>query len=116
MLVPFAFPLLYGAKFEGGGLACALLMISKLVSLVSGVFVWGLWADRRDLLMLGLLATTAGVSIATNVFIIPSVGVTGAAAVNVASELFLGIAAGVGMWLSARSKQERNTCSDLSGN
>lgn len=81
-----SYPYIYGPKYETAAWPCALLVVSKLVAIGSGVFVWGQWALKRDRLMLLVLGTGALASLVTNIVLIPRTGLIGAAITNLVIE------------------------------
>jgi O-antigen/teichoic acid export membrane protein len=89
VLLPWFYPWIYGTAFNAAGLPCALLIISKIVVLLNGIFAWGLWAAKKDRSMLAVMTVTAALSIALNIVLIPRFGILAAALVNLFSECFV---------------------------
>lgn len=86
---PWAYGLVFGAEFSPAGLPFALLLVSKLVVVINGIFAWGLWARSKDGAMLGVMVVVAVFSLCSNLFFIPLYGMLGAASINLASEVLM---------------------------
>jgi O-antigen/teichoic acid export membrane protein len=100
IFIPFFYPYIFGAAFAQAGLPCAILVFSKIVTVVNGIYGWGLLTDHRyDKAVSLVLIFTAFFSLVSNLFFIPLFGMYGAAGVNLSSEIFVLIAF---IWLSAR--------------
>lgn len=90
VLVPLFYPYVFGADFAAAGLPCAILILSKIVVVIGGIFYWGLMTDDRYDRLLSL--TTLGMavfSLLSNLLLIPHGGMYAAASVNLASEAIL---------------------------
>jgi O-antigen/teichoic acid export membrane protein len=90
VLIPLFYPWVFGAEFATAAVPCAILMASKIVVVLGGIFYWGLMTDDRHDRFLSL--TTLGMavfSLAFNLLLIPRWGMYGAATVNLASEAIL---------------------------
>ena len=72
-----------------GLLSFALLLVAKMIAVLSGIFCWGLWAQNRDGLVLKLTLATAIISLPLNFFLIPRLGLMGAAGVGVICEILM---------------------------
>lgn len=105
LVLPLAYPWIYGEAFVAAAVPCAILLVSKAVVVLNGIFAWGLWAAKRDLVMLALLSATAAISLGLNLALIPRFGIVAAASVNLFSECFVLMACGVLMARLARKKQ-----------
>jgi O-antigen/teichoic acid export membrane protein len=88
-LAPHIYRLLYGAVFLSAAYPFALLLVSKMIAVLSGIFCWGLWAQHRDGLVLKLTAATAFLSLPLNFCLIPRLGLRGAAGVCVICEILM---------------------------
>lgn len=99
LLMPIIHPLLFGNAFAGAAIPGAILIVSKMVVIVNGIYGWGLMTDkyydkRVSLSMLG----AAVLSVTLNVALIPKYGMYAAACVNVVCEtLLLGVFLHLGM-------------------
>jgi O-antigen/teichoic acid export membrane protein len=60
-----------------------------MIAVLGGIYCWGLWAQNRDGLVLRLTATTAIISLPLNFFLIPRLGLLGAAGVGVICEILM---------------------------
>jgi len=87
LLVPVAFPLIYGEAYAAAAWPCVILLCAKFATLVGSIFGWGLWAAKRDRTMLAIMATVATFSVLLNLLLIPRGGMLAAAFVNLASEV-----------------------------
>lgn len=87
LVVPRIHRLIYGAAFADASIPAAILIVSKLIIMLNGVFAWGLIADgsqdRRTAL---LMVSVAVISVSLNLTLLPRFGITSAAIVNVVSE------------------------------
>jgi len=92
LALPFLYPWIFGPKFQSASLPCALLVASKLVVLLNGIFGWGLWALKQDRLMLMIMTGVAIFSVSMNFLTIPYFGMLATASVNLASELLILVA------------------------
>lgn len=93
-IVPHIYPLMFGPKFMGGALPCAILLTSKMLVIPVCIFVHAIWAHGRDGVMLAITTVTAIFSLALNFTLIPAHGIIYASVANLASEtlmLLLGI-------------------------
>jgi O-antigen/teichoic acid export membrane protein len=81
-LGPAAFNWVFGESFYDAGIPFAILVCSKLVVLVSGVFAWGLWAGSKDLSILILFLAVSVVTLSSNILMIPRFGMIAAASIN----------------------------------
>jgi len=89
-LIPIVHPVFFGAQYSDAAYPGAILLISKLVVLVNGVFAWGLVADGNSDKKIALTMSSAAIfSLGVNVFVIPRFGMMGAACVNVLSEIYI---------------------------
>ncbi len=86
---PYVYKLLYGPAFLSAAYPFALLLVSKMIAVLNGIFGWGLWAQHRDGLMLRLTVATAVISLPLNFYLIPHQGLLGAAAVGVICEALM---------------------------
>jgi O-antigen/teichoic acid export membrane protein len=86
VLLPLVYPWIYGEAFKAAAIPCAVLLVSKAVVVLNGIFGWGLWAAQRDLTMLAIMTTVAFGSVLLNFLLIPRGGMLAAALVNLASE------------------------------
>ncbi len=88
-LAPTVYRLLYGPAFLSAAYPFALLLVSKMIAVLNGIFGWGLWAQHRDGLMLRLTIATALLSLPLNFFLIPRLGLIGASGVCVFCETLM---------------------------
>ena len=88
-LSPTLYKLLYGAVFLPAAYPFAMLLASKMVTVLNGIFGWGLWAQGRDRTMLALTSIAAAASLGLNFILIPYAGIFGAATVCLISELIV---------------------------
>lgn len=89
LLVPWVYPYLFGAEFKAAATPCALLIVSKLMVVLNGIFGWGLWSMEKDLTMLVILGVVAILSVTLNLLLMPRYGMIAAASVNLASECLI---------------------------
>ncbi len=90
LLIPRFYPLVFGAPFAQAGLPCAILVLSKIVTIVSGIYGWGLLTDHRyDRKVSLVMILTAVFSLGANLLFIPRFGMYGASLVNLASEVVI---------------------------
>ncbi len=88
-VLPFAYPVVFGKVFQDAAVPCALLICSKLVVILNGIFGWGLWAAKKDKTMLGIMTAVGLSSVALNFLLIPRFGMIAAASVNLLSEIMI---------------------------
>lgn len=105
LLAPRVFLYIFGPPFAAAALPFSLLLTSKLVVVVNGIFGWGLWAMKKDKQMLLVMVLAAVFSMSANLFLIPRFGMFAAASVNLASELLILI----GCFLLSRSALNSTT-------
>ena len=89
LLAPHIYRLLYGPVFLSAAYPFALLLVARMLSVINGIFGWGLWAQHRDRLMLWLTVGTAIISLALNFWLIPRLGLIGASGVCVICETLM---------------------------
>lgn len=90
ILMPHVHPLLFGAKFADAAVPAAILIASKLVVVVSGVFVWGLRTDHLYDKRISLYIICVAVfSLISNLLFIPKFGMYAASLTNLASEIII---------------------------
>ncbi|WOO42526.1 oligosaccharide flippase family protein [Rubellicoccus peritrichatus] len=87
MLSPLLYSILFGAEFASAALPFALLFSAKLVVIVSGIYTWGLWAKDETVKPLIVIAPVAIISLIADFILIPTYGMTAAAAISLVSEL-----------------------------
>ncbi len=87
VVIPPLYPMLFGDVFAVAAIPCALVVTSRLIAVVNGIFAYGLWAANRDLTMVSIMASVAVISFGLNLLLIPRGGILAAATVNVFSEL-----------------------------
>jgi O-antigen/teichoic acid export membrane protein len=87
--LPIAYPIIFGPLFKEAAIPCALLVSSKLVVILNGIFGWGLWAAKRDATMFGIMSVVAAISIFMNFALIPRFGIFAAAGINLFSEVLI---------------------------
>jgi O-antigen/teichoic acid export membrane protein len=86
---PILYKLLYGPIFLPAAYPFAMLLVSKMIVILNGIFSWGLWAQGRDRAMLTLTSIAAAASLGLNFLLIPMMGIFGAATVCMISELLI---------------------------
>jgi O-antigen/teichoic acid export membrane protein len=84
---PIFYRIFYDSRFWPAAIPFALLVTSKCIVLVAGVFAWGLWAQHKDKMMLTIVTIAALISLSSNALTIPTYGMSAAAATNCLSEL-----------------------------
>ncbi len=90
ILIPRFYPLVFGVPFAQAGIPCAILVLSKIVTIVSGIYGWGLLTDHRyDKKVSIAMILTAVFSLGANFFFIPRFGMYGASLINLASEVII---------------------------
>jgi len=90
VIIPFLYPVVFGLAFAQAAIPCAILFLSKIVVIITGIFYWGLVTDDRhdrylSLAMLG----TAFLSLFLNLILIPKWGMYAASTVNLTSEFIV---------------------------
>jgi O-antigen/teichoic acid export membrane protein len=88
-LSPIVFRLLYGADFAVAGIPFAVLFTSKVVCVLNGLFVQGLWAQSEDHKVFWVLLPTAIISFACNLLLLPRYGMYAACSINLLSEVLV---------------------------
>jgi lipopolysaccharide exporter len=100
-VVPPVHRLIYGPAFSDAAVPSAILVVSKLIIMVNGVFAWGMIADgSQDKRAAVLMVSVAVVSVTLNLSLLPRFGITSASVVNVVSESSILI----GAFLMGRSR------------
>lgn len=94
--------LLYGEQFIEAAYPFALLVTSKFVILINGIFGWGLWAQGEDKKVFVVLGPVAVLSVTLNLLLIPKLGISGAATTNVISETLVLIGCFILSWQRVR--------------
>lgn len=89
LFAPLAYKILYGPAFAAAAYPFAMLVVSRMLMVLNGIFGWGLWAQHRDRLFLTLTLCTAVVSVGLNFLLIPRMGIFGAATVCVIAETLM---------------------------
>lgn len=90
--MPLVYPLIFGSVYQNAAIPCSLLVCSKLVVILNGIFGWGLWAAKKDKTMLGIMTLVGASSVVLNSMLIPRYGLLAAASVNLLSEIIILIA------------------------
>lgn len=90
--------LLYGARFDATVVPFIILFAAKLVTLIHGVFGWGIMAAGRDDRFLISTICAAAISLGGNFLLIPKFGIIAAASVSLAAELSILITAAYFGW------------------
>jgi len=78
---------LYGAEFAAAGPVLAVLLISAPLSLLRAVATIAIVAERKESVLLRVVAVSAVVNIALNLIVVPRWGMIGAALVTLATEM-----------------------------
>lgn len=89
LFAPYVYQLLYGPVFLSAAYPFAMLVTSRMIMVMNGIFGWGLWAQHRDRLVLLITLFTAAISLVLNFTLIPRMGLIGAATVCVISETLM---------------------------
>ncbi len=90
ILIPFFYPYVFGPSFVNAAIPCAILVVSKIVVVVSGIFYWGLVTDdQHDRYLSMAMIGTAVFSLWANITFIPKWGMYATSAINLASEVVL---------------------------
>jgi O-antigen/teichoic acid export membrane protein len=89
LVAPRMIPFLMGSAFSASTAPFCLLVAAKCVTALSSTFIAGVRAQRRDRELFFLLSVAAVGSVAAGAWIFPRLGAVGAAAVALASELFV---------------------------
>ena len=92
-MAPTIFRMFYGPAFGAAAYPWAILMTSKSILAISGIYSAGLWARSQDSGIASAMMLTAAISLVLNLIAIPALGITGAALVTVLSESFILVAA-----------------------
>lgn len=87
LLGPVAFTWVFGENFSDAGIPFAILVCSKLVVVIGGVFAWGLWAGSKDLAILIVFSCVSIVTLVSNILLIPRFGMMAAASVNLFGQI-----------------------------
>lgn len=88
VVTPRIYDLLYGPAFMEAAVPCVILVCSKFVVVINGIFFWGLATDPAfDRKIASWMVAIAVFSLASNLLLIPTFGMLGAASVDLASEL-----------------------------
>ena len=90
LLMPYVYSTLYGDVFLPAAIPCAVLVCSKFVVMVNGIFFWGLATDstsdrKMALWMIGI----AVISLISNMVFIPEFGMLGSSLINLFSEILI---------------------------
>lgn len=88
-VAPHLYRVLYGTAFLSAAYPFALLLLARMIAVLSGIFCWGLWAQHRDGLVLRLTIAAAVISLPLNFWLIPRLGLVGAAGVCVCCETMM---------------------------
>jgi O-antigen/teichoic acid export membrane protein len=89
LVSPSVFRLLYGAAFADAAIPFAVLFTSKIVVVISSLFIYGLWAGSEDRKVFWVMLPTAIISFVCNLLVLPRYGMFGACSVNLLSEIIL---------------------------
>jgi O-antigen/teichoic acid export membrane protein len=90
IFIPLFYPLVFGEAFAPAAWPCAILVLSKIVSMLNGIFVWGLLTDPHfDKFISFTMIGTALFSLAANLLLIPRFGMYGASLINLSSEVLI---------------------------
>lgn len=101
ILIPLLYPLVFGAAFTQAAIPCFILVTSKIVVVIGGIFYWGLMTDdRHDRLLFFTAVGMALFSLFSNLYFIPKYGMFAASSVNLASETILLV---ICVWASFRN-------------
>lgn len=93
LLSPMLYRLTYGPAFQIAATPFAILLTSKLLGVIRDIFCWGLWAQKEDKKVTGLVAVSAAISLLLNFILIPRQGMLAAAWINLISETIILIGA-----------------------
>ncbi len=90
LIIPIIYPLLFGAAYSGAAFPCVILIVSKLVVVVNGIFYWGLMTDHGyDRTTSFAMIGTGFFSLILNLLFIPKFGMYAASLTDLASEMII---------------------------
>lgn len=89
VLSPVVYPWIYGEAFGEAARPFAILVSSKMVVLLNGIFGWGLLSHGKDRAYLVVVLVTAAFSVTANLYFVPEYGMLAAAWVNLCAELLI---------------------------
>lgn len=95
LLAPRVFDVLYGHEYRRSAAVFSILFLAKGVALVNGVYVWAIYAIRKDLAFLIIAMCVTIQSLFLNYLVVPIFGPEGSATVNLASEISILVSAGI---------------------
>jgi O-antigen/teichoic acid export membrane protein len=104
-IIPHVYPLMFGPRFMGGALPCAILLTSRMLVIPVCIFVHAIWAHGKDRVMLAITSVTAVFSLGLNFALIPKHGIIYASVANLASEALM-LALGVIISFRLRNADE----------
>lgn len=88
ILIPFFYPIVFGPRFIGAAIPCAILVLSKIFATLGGIFYWGLITQSRHDKISSLITIGMAVfSLLFNLVCIPRWGMYGAASVDLTVEI-----------------------------
>jgi PST family polysaccharide transporter len=86
---PVLFPMVFGEEYAGATWPFVILLLSKLMVVLNGIFAYGLWAQRADKSMFWITSVAAVTSIVLSIWLVPQYGVVAAAIVAVIAEVIV---------------------------
>lgn len=90
LLIPFLYPYVFGPSFTQAAWPCAILVLSQIIVVISGLYSWGLLTDHTyDKFVSITMIGTGLFSLGTNLFFIPKFGMMGAAVIHLSSEILI---------------------------
>jgi len=105
------FHILFGLRFDGAVTPFILLAIASIIVLINGVFAWALIAAGRDGEFFMLSVATSIVSVVVNLLVVPTYGITGAAATRVGCECMILLGCFWCSWRYVANHGECGVCS-----
>lgn len=85
-IAPALFPVIFGSEYSAAAWPFVLLLVSKLVVVLNGIFAYGLWAQQADRAMFYITLVAAVFSLVLSVMLVPAYGVNAAAGIAILSE------------------------------
>jgi len=90
IFIPFFYPYVFGHSFAQAAWPCAILVLSKIIAILNGIYGWGLMTDHSyDKFVSMTMIGTAIFSLGMNLLFIPKFGMMGAAIINLLSEILI---------------------------
>ena len=81
--------MLSGAQYETASFPFAILLCTKLMVVLNGIFAWGLWARSQDAAMLWISIIVSAFCLGNYLIFIPLYGMMAAATVSLLGETLI---------------------------